>query len=148
VIGGLIQKDVRASVSKVPVLGDLPFLGAAFSSKSFNETEQELVILVTPHLVDGQSCDQLIKTLPGQETRSPDDFELFLENILEAPRGQRDVSFPCGYQPAYKRDQPPAFSVWRRPGRQRQLQYVWQGGCATGVGPIGTPAALPAAPAI
>jgi pilus assembly protein CpaC len=36
------------------------------------------------------------------ETRSPDDFELFLEGILEAPRGAREV-FPGGrYLPAYK----------------------------------------------
>ncbi len=42
---------------------------------------------MTPHLVDAMSCDQAPKTLPGEETRSPDDFELFLEGILEAPRG-------------------------------------------------------------
>src|SRR5260370_20443718 len=49
------------------------------------------------------SCGQVAgKLLPGQESRSPDDFELFLEGILEAPRGQREITFPCGYQPAYK----------------------------------------------
>jgi hypothetical protein len=37
--------------------------------------------------------------LPGQETRSPDDFELFLERILEAPRGQRNPGVP-NYVPA------------------------------------------------
>jgi pilus assembly protein CpaC len=101
-IGGLIQNTITASTQKVPVLGDLPFLGAAFSSKSFSETESELVIMVTPHVVDAMACDQLPKYLPGQETRSPDDYELFLEGILEAPRGQRDV-FPGGhFVPAYK----------------------------------------------
>jgi pilus assembly protein CpaC len=50
-----------------------------------------LLILVTPHLVDAMTCDQLPKHLPGQESRIPDDFELFLEGILEAPRGQRNV---------------------------------------------------------
>jgi pilus assembly protein CpaC len=103
VIGGLIQRDVVGSTSKVPILGELPFFGAAFSTKSFVESESELVILVTPHLVDPMACSQLVgKLLPGQETRSPDDFELFLEGILEAPRGQREITFPCGYQPAYK----------------------------------------------
>ena len=61
-----------------------------------------MVILVTPHLVDPQSCDQLAKLLPGQETRSPDDFELFLEQILEAPRGPREVCPNAHYVPAYK----------------------------------------------
>jgi pilus assembly protein CpaC len=144
VIGGLIQKDIRGSVSKVPVLGDLPFLGAAFSSKSFNEVEQELVVLVTPHLVDGQSCDQVIKTLPGQETRSPDDFELFLENILEAPRGQRDVNFPCGYVPAYKNGPSASrFPCGDLGGDGRGA--CGKGGCATGIAPAAAAAtALPA----
>jgi pilus assembly protein CpaC len=101
VLGGLVERRVTASTVKVPVLGDLPFLGAAFSAKSFDETETELLITVTPYLVDGQSCDQAPKVFPGQETRSPDDFELFLEGILEAPRGPRQV-FPDGhYKPAF-----------------------------------------------
>ncbi|HEY1861562.1 MAG TPA: BON domain-containing protein [Gemmataceae bacterium] len=103
VIGGLIQRDFTGSTSKVPILGEIPFLAPVFSSNTITETEQELVILVTPHLVDAMSCDQVAgKLLPGQETRTADDFELFLEGILEAPRGQRQINFPCGYQAAYK----------------------------------------------
>ena len=106
VIGGLIQNETRGSNKKIPVLGDLPFLGVLFSSKEFTETEQEVVILVTPYLVDPQSCDQLPKLLPGQETRSPDDFELFLEGILEAPRGPRKVIQDRKYIPAFKNAKP------------------------------------------
>ena len=87
--------------NKVPVIGQLPFVGAFFSTKSFSESETELVVLVTPHLVDAQSCDQLVKVLPGQESRSPDDFELFLEGILEAPRGPRVVCPDNRYVPAF-----------------------------------------------
>jgi pilus assembly protein CpaC len=101
-IGGLIENDVTASTSKIPILGDLPFIGAAFSRKNFQETEKELVVLVTPHLVDPMSCDQLPKLLPGQETRSPDDFELFLEQLLESPRGPREICHDGVYVPAYK----------------------------------------------
>jgi pilus assembly protein CpaC len=102
VLGGLIQREQTGNSSKVPILGDLPFIGAAFSSKSFDEIEEELVVMVTPHLVDAMACDQAPKVLPGEETRRPDDFELFLEGILEAPRGPREV-FPGGkYVPAYK----------------------------------------------
>jgi pilus assembly protein CpaC len=102
VLGGLIQRISTGTTSKTPILGELPYIGAAFSSKSFDETEQELLIIVTPHLIDAMACDQAPKLLPGQETRSPSDFELFLEGILEAPRGPREV-YPCGkYVPAYK----------------------------------------------
>lgn len=96
-IGGLIQNTVNATINRVPFLGDIPFLGMAFTSKSFNETEQELIILVTPRLVDGVDCTKIPKYLPGRDTRCPDDFELFLEGIMEAPRGQRSVIFHPHY---------------------------------------------------
>jgi pilus assembly protein CpaC len=102
VIGGLIQHEVTGLTSKVPIVGEIPYLGAAFSRKSFNEVEFELVILVTPHLVDAMTCNQLPKFLPGQETRSPDDYELFLEGILEAPRGPREPWQDGHFVPAFK----------------------------------------------
>jgi len=143
VIGGLIQHDVTATISKVPVLGELPFLGSAFSTKSMTETEQELVVLVTPHLIDAMSCDQVIKTLPGQETRSPDDFELFLEGILEAPRGQREIEFPRGYAPAYKNG--PSASRFPCGGDLGGSgRGCGKAGCGDGVGPNAAPLTLPA----
>jgi pilus assembly protein CpaC len=102
VIGGLIQHEVNGNTQKVPVLGDLPYIGAAFRAISYTEQESELLVLVTPHLVDPMSCDQLPKYLPGLETRSPDDCELFLEGVLEAPRGQRKAWPDCHYSAPYK----------------------------------------------
>jgi pilus assembly protein CpaC len=110
VLGGLIQHTVLASTVKLPILGDLPFVGTAFSRKAYQETEQEVLILVTPHLVEAFDCSQAPKYLPGQETRRPDDFELFLEGILEAPRGQRCVCEDGKYVPAYKHS--PSASVF------------------------------------
>ena len=104
VIGGLIQNSVQASSAKIPVLGDLPFVGTAFSSIRHEERESELIIMVTPRLVAPLDCSQLPKRLPGRETRSPDDYELFLENVLEAPRGQRKVFVDRHYNAAYKCD--------------------------------------------
>src|SRR5205823_1820830 len=43
-IGGLIQHISQAATNKVPILGDLPYIGAAFSTKSYTDTEEELVI--------------------------------------------------------------------------------------------------------
>jgi pilus assembly protein CpaC len=102
VIGGLIQKVTTGATNKVPWLGQIPFIGTAFSTKQHTDDETELVVMVTPHLVDGQSADQVVKVLPGQETRSPDDFELFLEGILEAPRGPRAVFVNGRYIPAHR----------------------------------------------
>lgn len=99
-IGGLIQNTVNATTTKVPILGDLPFFGAGFRNTSFTEKEEELVIIVTPRLVHPISCTHIPRFLPGRETRIPDDYELFLEGILEAPRGQRTVCF--GNEPGWK----------------------------------------------
>jgi pilus assembly protein CpaC len=145
-IGGLIQRDVTGTVEKIPVLGDLPFVGAAFSSKLFTEIESELVILVTPRLVDAMACNQTPPVLPGEETRSPDDFELFLEGILEAPRGPRDV-FPCKrYVPAYKNG--PTAHVLPCAGSGCGGDSGCGGqGCAAGAGAPAAPPPAHAAPA-
>lgn len=103
-IGGLIQNSVQSAALKVPVLGDLPYVGTLFSTIRHEERESELIIMVTPRLVHPLDCCQVPKRLPGRETRSPDDYELFLENLLEAPRGQRKVWNGKQYNAAYKCD--------------------------------------------
>jgi pilus assembly protein CpaC len=54
-IGGLISNDITRDVTKIPFLGDLPVIGQLFRSTSFNKGETELVILVTPTIVDPQA---------------------------------------------------------------------------------------------
>jgi len=102
VIGGLIRHTTSANSRRTPLLGDLPFIGTFWGTRTAEDLEEEIIILVTPHLVDPQDCNQVIKVLPGQETRNPDDFELFLEGILEAPRGPRSLCQNRRYVPAYK----------------------------------------------
>jgi Flp pilus assembly secretin CpaC len=128
-IGGLIQNKIDATISRVPFLGDLPYLGAAFSSKNYTETEEEIIIMVTPRLVDPISCDKIPKYLPGRETRSPDDFELFLEGIIEAPRGPRNVSFHPGY---YKGAHTGAPNIGQIPCADGSCYNRNGGGCANG----------------
>jgi pilus assembly protein CpaC len=101
-LGGLIQTTVQGTVTKVPHLGDIPYLGALFSVNSQTETETELIVLVTPRLIDPADCGQMPKALPGAETRRPDDFEFYLESVLEAPRGQRPIFQGGQYVPAWK----------------------------------------------
>jgi pilus assembly protein CpaC len=51
-LAGLLQHDTEQDISKVPLLGDIPILGALFRSNEFQRNETELVIIVTPYLVD------------------------------------------------------------------------------------------------
>ena len=103
-IGGLLETQVQAAVTKVPYFGDLPYLGALFSDTRHEERETELVILVTPRLVDAMDCNQVPRRVPGKETRSPDDYELFLESLIEAPRGSRRPWQNGQFVAAYKND--------------------------------------------
>jgi len=101
-IGGLLETTIQSTATKVPYLGELPLIGAAFSSVSHDERETELLILVTPRLVEPLDCSQVPRRLPGQESRAPDDYELFLESLVEAPRGQRKVWLGRTYNAAHK----------------------------------------------
>ncbi|WP_082621604.1 type II and III secretion system protein family protein [Bordetella sp. N] len=51
IISGLVSRQTKAAVSKVPFLGDLPIIGAFFRGVSYSQDDRELVIVVTPHLV-------------------------------------------------------------------------------------------------
>lgn len=55
VIGGLIQDVGSESVSKVPVLGDIPILGRLFISENNDVDKRELIIYITPHILGNQS---------------------------------------------------------------------------------------------
>jgi pilus assembly protein CpaC len=52
VLGGLLQRDDVEMVQKIPLLGDLPIIGALFRSRSFQRQESDLMILVTPQIVE------------------------------------------------------------------------------------------------
>ena len=52
VIGGIYTDDEQDKVNKVPLLGDIPFVGALFRNSMKIKTEKELLIFVTPRIVD------------------------------------------------------------------------------------------------
>jgi general secretion pathway protein D len=52
VLGGLIAENVTKTKDKVPVLGDIPFLGRLFRSESTRAEKKNLVIFVTPTIID------------------------------------------------------------------------------------------------
>jgi len=52
VLGGLIAESVRKTREKVPVLGDIPLVGRLFRSETSDSTKKNLVIFVTPTIID------------------------------------------------------------------------------------------------
>ena len=51
VLGGLIQEETKKTVNKIPILGDIPGIGAAFRSSGSTKIKTELVILITPKIL-------------------------------------------------------------------------------------------------
>ncbi len=88
-VAGLLLADNTRNRSQIPWLGSVPVLGALFSSNSYQKNETDLVIIVTPHLV--QPAD------PGQRLASPldkhlpsNDVDFFLNGQTEVPNKYSD----------------------------------------------------------
>jgi pilus assembly protein CpaC len=80
-IAGLINENLRESVTKFPGLGDIPGIGVLFRTEELRKEETELLILVTPHLVKPLLPGEI--RLPTDQFREPNDFEFFLEGRME-----------------------------------------------------------------
>ena len=99
VIGGLMQKQVSANVSKVPLLGDIPFVGNAFKRTTKSTSKTELLIFLTPYIVEGTdklddlTVDQVNRTdLPQQAFQSQKDVSQYLDSALSLmPQTQAQV---------------------------------------------------------
>ena len=85
-LAGLLDNNESRSLSKVPVLGDIPVLGALFKSKSYQKNETELMFIVTASLVKPVNRDDLpqMRGIDGLKNGSP----LGLEPKGEAIEGQ------------------------------------------------------------
>jgi pilus assembly protein CpaC len=78
VIGGLLNNNTTNSVNKAPFLGDLPILGQLFRSNGWKRSEDELVIVVTPYLVQPVSDNKI--ALPTDGYRMGTDAQEILLN--------------------------------------------------------------------
>lgn len=75
VLAGLLQRSVSTDIDKVPLLGDLPVLGALFRSKRYQNKETELVVFVTPTVVNANSVgtiDRVQRTTERLQERMGD----------------------------------------------------------------------------
>ncbi|MFM5954921.1 MAG: type II and III secretion system protein family protein, partial [Novosphingobium sp.] len=76
-IAGLIRRDFQTTVRQLPILGSIPILGALFRSSSFNKGETELLIIVTPRLVQPIRPDQV--RLPTDRIADPKPIDVLLD---------------------------------------------------------------------
>jgi pilus assembly protein CpaC len=95
VLAGLLSESSRDSVNKVPLLGDLPVLGALFRSSAYQTEKTDLMITITPHLVT-PTKEGLI-SYPGEFIKRPSRFEFYLLGKLEGMRYADDPSRISGH---------------------------------------------------
>jgi pilus assembly protein CpaC len=93
-IGGLIKDNQTTNIKGLPVLGELPVLGALFRSTDFQQDRTELLFVVTAHLVKPLPANYV---LPTSQVPTPSRAELFLGGSMEGsppaagPPGGADV---------------------------------------------------------
>ncbi|MBL8816653.1 MAG: pilus assembly protein N-terminal domain-containing protein [Planctomyces sp.] len=76
-IGGLISRQTLTEVSRIPLLGDIPYIGPAlFHSKTASEVETELLVLVQPEIVRPMEPDE-VPPLPNYYVTHPNDYDLW-----------------------------------------------------------------------
>lgn len=80
-IGGLIRDNLAQNIRALPLLGEVPVLGALFRSSDFQNDRSELVFIVTPRLVQPLQADA---PLPTDGLRKPSRAEFFLGGKMEA----------------------------------------------------------------
>lgn len=104
-IAGLLQNDRSNDINKFPFLGDMPVLGALFRSRQFQHNQSELVIIVTPYIVDGVNDPNKLRD-PTQGLVLASEAESLLMGKLykDKPTGKKnnDVS-AADDTPAYER---------------------------------------------
>lgn len=59
VVGGLIDRTEEQTQRKVPILADIPFVGAAFKNKEISDSASELIVFVTPRLLEEATAEQI-----------------------------------------------------------------------------------------
>jgi pilus assembly protein CpaC len=81
-IGGLIKNTQTSNINGLPILGELPVLGALFRSTDFQQDRTELLFVVTPRLVQPLPAGY---ALPTDSATTPSRSRLFLGGQMEGP---------------------------------------------------------------
>ena len=85
VMAGLIKEDTKQALSGLPGAKDIPILGALFRSRDFQKSETELVVIITPFIVNPVARDKLAR--PDEGYVPANDAEAVLLGRLNAIYG-------------------------------------------------------------
>ncbi|HHS82251.1 MAG TPA: type II and III secretion system protein family protein, partial [Devosia sp.] len=84
-VAGLLQNDTNLNQNQLPWIGDVPVIGSLFKSSSYQKRDTELVVIVTPRLVQPAPPGQALAT-PLDNTVPANDVEFFALGQMEVSR--------------------------------------------------------------
>lgn len=93
-IAGLLQNTTSEDIDKLPFLGELPILGALFRSNTFLQGQSELVIIVTPYIVEPAASPADLQ-VPTANIAPPNEIERILRGELQSPAAPNPDAFPA-----------------------------------------------------
>ncbi|HET8817070.1 MAG TPA: type II secretion system secretin GspD [Pseudidiomarina sp.] len=110
VLGGLIDEDVQESVSKIPLLGDIPYLGKLFSSTSTRKQKRNLMVFIKPTIIRDSSTATGLSSrkynyIRAEQLKAKEDgIELMpMTDAPVLPEFDTSLALPPGYE-EYLRD--------------------------------------------
>ncbi len=102
-VAGLLQNNTNLSQNQLPWLGDVPVIGSLFKSSGYQKHDTEMVVIVTPRLVQPSTPNQVVAT-PLDKTQPANDAEFFAlgqievtPKLLKTLQSGAGVAGPYGY---------------------------------------------------
>lgn len=90
-VAGLLEENQTSTRSQAPGLGAIPIIGSFFRNVSRQQTETEMMVYVTPHLVRPMGAEEIPPLPYGLEENNPNDLSLFFMGRVErAPKKDKD----------------------------------------------------------
>lgn len=82
VVGGMITETTSEGERKVPVLGDVPLLGALFKEIERTKKREQLILLITPHVFSTpEEAEAVSRHRLGDVTRTPSEIDVYLDRL-------------------------------------------------------------------
>ena len=138
-LAGLMDNSEMRSLSKVPIIGDIPILGALFRSKSYQKNETELMFIVTAQLVKPVNRDDLpqMRGVDGLRNGSPLGIE---------PKGE-GINGQSGFSTGTSENKPVVAPANAKPAAKKPASLPAETKAVSRLSP-NTPNALPPTPPV
>jgi pilus assembly protein CpaC len=138
-IAGLLSNKVAQQVDKIPVLGEIPILGALFRSVEYRRDESELLVVITARLTKPVAPHEMPRLPTDDELNDPNDFQLFLLGTEGTSEPDLPPPLPTDDQPEDKSGGKPADGKGKSDGKdgKKGARNTAPVGALAGRGPSG-----------